>query len=172
MCWCSCQGPTCCREEIKGLGRIWRVRTHTPEKHNSSHIHHLTKGTVDFFTERRTELLAQAGFVPPNTRYEFLHSFQSIPLITSSLGVCFLILTGCTSEQTPASTGCHKTQSSDVIEMIKQIACLVTDYTWNKKKFSIPLYFGFAAGSSVRCIFCIKGSGNDLKNLILSDSKI
>lgn len=82
MCWCSCQGPTCCREEIKGLGRIWRVRTHTPEKHNSSHIHHLTKGTVDFFTEWRTELLAQAGFVPLNMRYEFLHSFRSIPLIS------------------------------------------------------------------------------------------
>ena len=81
MCWCSCQGPTCCREEIKGLGRIRRVRTHTS-------IIPL-KAPLNSSPSRRMELLAQAGFVPPNMRYEFLHSFQSIRLIASSLGVCF-----------------------------------------------------------------------------------
>lgn len=96
-CCCSCQGRTRLqgRHDIKGLGRIWRVRKHTSwtlEKHNSSHIHHPTRAplTSSFFTQRRTEHPAQAGFLFPNMQSEFLHSFQSIPLITSSLGVCVL----------------------------------------------------------------------------------
>ena len=76
MCWCSCQGPTCCREEIKGLGRIRRVRTHTPEKHNSSHIHHPTKGTVEFFTEQE-DGASRSSWIRPSEYAIWIPSFFS-----------------------------------------------------------------------------------------------
>ena len=91
-CWCSCQGRACCREDMisKGWGGFWRVGKHTSwalEKRNSSHIHHPTRAplTSSFLTQRRH--LAQAGFVSPNMQSKFLHSFQSILLISSPMGV-------------------------------------------------------------------------------------
>lgn len=157
------------RHDIKGLGRIWRVRKHTSwalEKHKSSHIHHPTRTplTSSFFTQRRTESLS------PNMESEFLHSFPSILLITSSLGGCYLFWQiVLQSKLRPL-----------VVTRKHNLICDWKDETrWvcfqqlheGKKRFSTALLFGLQLVFPCYASSISKGVLMTV-NVILSDSKI